>query len=191
MSWRKECAANCSGKNRMDSKGRRWVEYGYTSGARPFLTGLRATPGVANRKARLPPGFSHLLTLSVVMSMLPYHLPHLSDHVEGSSGDARNDREGFQDFKDKVHVHGLYLLVRGGAARIRTPLVWWRFQHPPSSPQPRYFGQLWRNGPRVAMLVKAARRGVRSWHDVEKESMCGPGTDGFGPACAVERSPCL
>ena len=68
-----------------------------TSGARRFLTGVRATPGVANRKARLPPGFSHLLTLSVVMSMLPYHLPHLPDYVEERSGDARDDREGFQD----------------------------------------------------------------------------------------------
>ena len=68
-----------------------------TSGARRFLTGVRATPGGSNRKARLPPGFSHLLTLSVMMSMLPYHLPRLPDHVEGSSGDARNEREGFQD----------------------------------------------------------------------------------------------
>ena len=114
-------------KNRMDSKGHCWVEYRYTSGARPFLTGTRATPGVANRKARLQPGFSHLLTLSDMMSILPYQLPHLPDYVEGSSGDARSDREGFQDFKDKVHVHGFYLLVVGGAARIRTPLVCWRF----------------------------------------------------------------
>lgn len=68
-----------------------------TSGARRFLTGVRATPGGSNRKARLPPGFSHLLTLSVVMSMLPYHLPHLPDYVEERSGDARDDREGFQD----------------------------------------------------------------------------------------------
>jgi hypothetical protein len=26
-------------------------------------------------------------------------------------GDARDKREGFQDFKDKVHVHGHYLLL--------------------------------------------------------------------------------
>ena len=84
-------------KNRMDSKGRYWVKYKYTSGARPFLTAVRATPGVSNRKARLHPGFSHLLTLSDVMSMLPYQLPHLPDHVEGSSGDARDKRESFQD----------------------------------------------------------------------------------------------
>jgi len=81
----------------MDSKGRCWVEYGYTSGARPFSTCARATPGVSNRKARLHPGFSHLLTLSVVMSMLPYQPPHLPDYVEERSGDARDDREGFQD----------------------------------------------------------------------------------------------
>ena len=80
-------------KNRMDRKGRCWVEYRYTSGARPLLTAVRATPGVSNRKARLHPGFSHLLTLSDVMSILLYQLPHLPDHVEGSSGDARDKRE--------------------------------------------------------------------------------------------------
>ena len=68
-----------------------------TSGVRRFLTGVRATPGGSNRKARLHPGFSHLLTLSVVMSMLPYQPPHLPDYVEERSGDARDDREGFQD----------------------------------------------------------------------------------------------
>ena len=71
-------------------------EAGYTtdtSGVRRFLTGARATPGVSNRKARLHPGFSHPLTLSVVMSILPYQLPHPPDYVEGSLGDARDKRE--------------------------------------------------------------------------------------------------
>ena len=44
--------------------------------------------------------------------MLPCHLPHLPGDAEGGLGDARDEREGLQDFEDCIHRHCLRLRRR-------------------------------------------------------------------------------
>ena len=89
---------------------------GYTEGAPavPVLVRVGGRRQVSMTwKARLPPGFLHLLALSVMMLMLPYHLLHLLRYREEGLGDARDKREGLQDFEDIFDIHRLCLHLWG------------------------------------------------------------------------------
>lgn len=73
---------------------------------------MRAAQVYRFEKPGCTPGFSHIPTLSVIVLILPFHLPHLPGDAEGGLGDARDEREGLQDFEDCIHRHCLRLRRR-------------------------------------------------------------------------------